>query len=82
MSDLPMTVPAEGLPSRVTIYEVGPRDGLQNESGLIQTEVKAELIQRLLLAGLPVVAASPATVPSNGAFSDSSIFIASSTTST
>ena len=33
VTDLPMTVPAEGLPERVTIYEVGPRDGLQNESG-------------------------------------------------
>ena len=28
---LPMTVRADGLPERVTIYEVGPRDGLQNE---------------------------------------------------
>ena len=42
MSDLPMTVPAEDLPARVTIYEVGPRDGLQNESALVPTEVKAE----------------------------------------
>jgi hydroxymethylglutaryl-CoA lyase len=53
-----MTVPAEGLPDRVTIYEVGPRDGLQNEAGLIDTEVKAELIRRLLAAGLPVVEAT------------------------
>jgi hydroxymethylglutaryl-CoA lyase len=58
MSDLPMTVPAEGLPPRVTIYEVGPRDGLQNEAGLVPTEVKAELIRRLLAAGLPVVEAT------------------------
>ncbi|HEY3529883.1 MAG TPA: hydroxymethylglutaryl-CoA lyase [Nocardioides sp.] len=55
MTDLPMTVPAEGLPARVTIYEVGPRDGLQNEAGLIPTEVKAELIRRLLAAGLRMV---------------------------
>jgi hydroxymethylglutaryl-CoA lyase len=53
-----MTVPDEGLPSRVTIYEVGPRDGLQNEAGLISTEVKAELIRRLLAAGLPIVEAT------------------------
>jgi hydroxymethylglutaryl-CoA lyase len=53
-----MTVPAEGLPDRVTIHEVGPRDGLQNEAGLIDTEVKAELIRRLLAAGLPVVEAT------------------------
>ena len=67
MTDLPMTVRAEGLPDRVTIYEVGPRDGLQNESGLVPTEVKAELVRRLLAAGLPVVEATsfvhPAWVP-------------------
>ena len=28
---LPMAVPAEGLPARVRIHEVGARDGLQNE---------------------------------------------------
>jgi hydroxymethylglutaryl-CoA lyase len=58
VTGLPMTVPDEGLPSRVTIYEVGPRDGLQNEAGLISTEVKAELIRRLLAAGLPIVEAT------------------------
>jgi hydroxymethylglutaryl-CoA lyase len=58
MTDLPMTVRAEGLPARVTIYEVGPRDGLQNEAGLVPTEVKAELIARLLAAGLPIVEAT------------------------
>ena len=58
MTELPMTVPAEGLPDRVRIYEVGPRDGLQNEAGLIDTAVKAELIRRLLTAGLPVVEAT------------------------
>jgi hydroxymethylglutaryl-CoA lyase len=55
---LPMRVPAEGLPGRVTIYEVGPRDGLQNEAALVPTEVKAELVRRLLAAGLPVVEAT------------------------
>jgi hydroxymethylglutaryl-CoA lyase len=58
MSDLPMTVRAEGLPDRVTIYEVGPRDGLQNESELVPVEVKEELIRRLLAAGLPIVEAT------------------------
>ena len=58
MTDLPMTVPAAGLPERVTIYEVGPRDGLQNESALIPVEVKEELIRRLLAAGLPIVEAT------------------------
>ncbi len=49
---------ADGLPERVTIYEVGPRDGLQNESGLVPTEAKAEFVRRLLAAGLPVVEAT------------------------
>jgi hydroxymethylglutaryl-CoA lyase len=46
------------LPDRVTIYEVGPRDGLQNEKGLVPTEAKAEFVRRLLAAGLPVVEAT------------------------
>jgi len=53
-----MMVPTDGLPGRVTVYEVGPRDGLQNEAALVPTEVKAELIDRLLAAGLPVVEAT------------------------
>jgi hydroxymethylglutaryl-CoA lyase len=55
---LPMRVPEPGLPNRVTIYEVGPRDGLQNEKGIVDTEVKAEFVTRLLAAGLPVVEAT------------------------
>jgi hydroxymethylglutaryl-CoA lyase len=47
-----------GLPRRVTIYEVGARDGLQNEAGLVPTGVKAELVARLLDAGLPIVEAT------------------------
>jgi hydroxymethylglutaryl-CoA lyase len=45
------TAPMVGLPKRVTVYEVGPRDGLQNEQALIPTEVKAEFIRQLLAAG-------------------------------
>ncbi|SDC49654.1 hydroxymethylglutaryl-CoA lyase [Nocardioides lianchengensis] len=55
---LPMVVPEPGLPERVTIYEVGPRDGLQNEQALVPVAVKAELVQRLVAAGLPVVEAT------------------------
>src|SRR6478735_12709379 len=58
MSELPMTVRADGMPDRVAIYEVGPRDGLQNEKALVDTGVKAEFIQRLLAAGLPIVEAT------------------------
>ncbi len=55
---LPMAVPEKGFPSKVTIYEVGARDGLQNEKTLIPTEVKAEFVCRLLAAGLPIVEAT------------------------
>jgi hydroxymethylglutaryl-CoA lyase len=58
MPELPMVVPEAGLPARVTVYEVGPRDGLQNESALVPVEVKEELVRRLLAAGLPVVEAT------------------------
>ncbi|MFN8195276.1 MAG: hydroxymethylglutaryl-CoA lyase [Nocardioidaceae bacterium] len=54
----PQAVTDPALPPRVTVYEVGPRDGLQNESEQVPTEVKVELIERLLDAGLPVVEAT------------------------
>lgn len=50
-----MVQPRMGMPSRVTIYEVGPRDGLQNESTSVPTELKVEFVQRLLRAGLDTV---------------------------
>jgi hydroxymethylglutaryl-CoA lyase len=55
---LPMVQPEPGLPERVTIYEVGPRDGLQNESAVVAVEVKATFVRRLLEAGLPIVEAT------------------------
>ena len=55
---LPMVQPLSGLPEQVTIWEVGPRDGLQNESAVIPAEVKSEFIRRLVVAGLPVVEAT------------------------
>jgi len=58
VSALPMVVPEAGLPTEVTIYEVGPRDGLQNEKSSVPTAVKAEFVQRLLRAGLPIVEAT------------------------
>ncbi len=47
-----------GLPEQVTIYEVGPRDGLQNESAIVPVEAKAEFVRRLVAAGLPIVEAT------------------------
>jgi isopropylmalate/homocitrate/citramalate synthase len=40
---------------KVTIVEVGPRDGLQNEASIVPTHTKIELIERLAASGLPVV---------------------------
>jgi hydroxymethylglutaryl-CoA lyase len=39
------------LPSKVTLVDVGPRDGLQNEKQMIPAEVKVELVDRLTEAG-------------------------------
>ena len=51
----PQLEPLPGLPDTVTIYEVGPRDGLQNESAVVPVDVKAELVRRLLASGLTTV---------------------------
>jgi hydroxymethylglutaryl-CoA lyase len=51
----PQREPGSGLPERVTIYEVGPRDGLQNEKTVVPTAVKAEFVRRLVAAGLGTV---------------------------
>jgi len=52
---LPDVVTLPGLPDRVTVYEVGPRDGLQNESATVPVEVKREFIERLADAGETVI---------------------------
>ena len=51
----PQREPRSGLPERVTIYEVGPRDGLQNEKAVVPTAVKAQFVRRLVAAGLGTV---------------------------
>ncbi len=40
------------IPSSVTLVDVGPRDGLQNEAQTVSTAHKVELVQRLQAAGL------------------------------
>ncbi len=37
----------------MTVYDVGPRDGLQNEPDILAVDVRAELVRRLADAGLP-----------------------------
>jgi hydroxymethylglutaryl-CoA lyase len=55
MMRVPQVEPAAGLPAAVTVYEVGPRDGLQNESAVLPVDVKAEFITRLAAAGLSAI---------------------------
>jgi hydroxymethylglutaryl-CoA lyase len=43
------------LPHHVTVVEVGPRDGLQNESTRISTEDKIAFVDMLSAAGAPVI---------------------------
>jgi hydroxymethylglutaryl-CoA lyase len=45
----------EHLPADVTIYEVGPRDGLQNEARLIPTDDKVAFIDALSETGLRAI---------------------------
>ena len=55
------------LPEKVRIFEVGPRDGLQNEAAPVSTAAKIELIHRLQDAGVSIIEAtafvSPKWVP-------------------
>lgn len=51
------------LPKHVTIVEVGPRDGLQNESREVPTDVKIAFIDALTSAGLPIIEASSFVSP-------------------
>ncbi|MDE3229855.1 MAG: hydroxymethylglutaryl-CoA lyase [Chloroflexota bacterium] len=59
--------PLRGLPARVTVVEVGPRDGLQNEKGVIATADKITFINLLADAGFSVIEAtsfvSPRAIP-------------------
>jgi len=52
-----------GLPEKVKIVEVGPRDGLQNEKQAIATATKLELIERLAEAGCRAIEATAFVSP-------------------
>jgi hydroxymethylglutaryl-CoA lyase len=60
----PQVEPASGLPAQVTIYEVGPRDGLQNEQAVVPATVKAEFVRRLAAAGLRTIETTSFVPPS------------------
>jgi isopropylmalate/homocitrate/citramalate synthase len=44
--------------TRITVCDVGPRDGLQNESEILEPLARAELVNRLAAAGLPRIEAA------------------------
>jgi hydroxymethylglutaryl-CoA lyase len=50
-------------PTRVTIVEVGPRDGLQNEQASVSTTDKIEFVNKLTAAHLPVIEVSAFVSP-------------------
>ena len=55
------------FPTHVTVVEVGPRDGLQNEKGVVSTADKIRFIDLLSATGLPAIEAtsfvSPKAIP-------------------
>jgi hydroxymethylglutaryl-CoA lyase len=55
--------PLSQVPKRVKLVEVGPRDGLQNEKGVISTQTKIDLIQRLADTGLTSIEAGAFVSP-------------------
>jgi hydroxymethylglutaryl-CoA lyase len=67
MPDFPDVQPWPDPVSDVTVYEVGPRDGLQAEATTVPVEVKLQFIERLADAGLAAIEAtsfvSPRWVP-------------------
>lgn len=60
----PQVVRLDGLPERVTVYEVGARDGLQNESTVLDVATKVEFIHRLIASGLDAVELTSFVPPS------------------
>src|SRR5262245_19148150 len=51
------------IPKRITVVEVGPRDGLQNETALVSTADKIEFVNRLSAAGFSVIEVSAFVSP-------------------
>jgi hydroxymethylglutaryl-CoA lyase len=49
--------------AKVRIVEVGPRDGLQNITAIVPTEIKIELIERLAKTGLSIIEATSFVSP-------------------
>lgn len=60
-------MPLPPLPRRITIVEVGPRDGLQNEATCLTVDARIAFVDALTAAGLPAIEVTafvnPARVP-------------------
>jgi hydroxymethylglutaryl-CoA lyase len=58
---------ADGLPSHVTVYDVGPRDGLQNVDTALGVDVRVRFVEALAEAGLTAIEVgafvSPRAIP-------------------
>lgn len=67
MSPSAASSPISGSAPRITVVEVGPRDGLQSEAAIVATGDKIRFIEALADAGLPVIEATsfvhPKAVP-------------------
>jgi isopropylmalate/homocitrate/citramalate synthase len=60
-----MTNPLASMPKHVTIVEVGPRDGLQNEAAPISTDDKVRFCDLLSDAGVPILEATSFVSPAH-----------------
>jgi hydroxymethylglutaryl-CoA lyase len=58
-------LPLRQLPARVSIREVGPRDGLQNEDVILTTDQKVRLINCLSTTGFELIEAGAFVRPQN-----------------
>jgi hydroxymethylglutaryl-CoA lyase len=60
------------LPDAVSVYEVSPRDGLQNESVTVATTRKVRLVEALVEAGLKRIEVSSFVSPKSARSASSS----------
>lgn len=58
-------IPLRHLPARVSIREVGPRDGLQNEDVILSADQKVQLINALSTTGLDLIEVGSFVRPQN-----------------
>jgi isopropylmalate/homocitrate/citramalate synthase len=56
----------ENFPNRVTIRDMGPREGLQSEPNIIPTDKKINLIRALLKAGFKYIQVTSFVSPEGG----------------